>query len=142
MASKLAPCPACARHVRIVEARCPFCAASIEGMPVPARARPTTRLGRAALFAFGTAALAPGCYEHHIVSDDPPPPGVVADAAVAPRDAAVAPRDAFVAEDAEFAPGLLYGGAPEPIELDAGAAEEDDGGFGGPSADYGGPPAD
>lgn len=114
-------------------------------MPVPARPRPTTRLGRAALFAFGTAALAPGCYEHHIVSDDPPPPGLVSDAAIAPRDAALAPRDAALdLEDAEFPPGLLYGGPPEPepVPVDAGAAEEDDGGFGGPSADYGGPPAD
>lgn len=46
----LAPCPRCQRHVRIAEAACPFCGASLGGLV----ARPDHdfgRLGRAALVA-------------------------------------------------------------------------------------------
>ena len=55
--SHLALCPACARHVRAFETRCPFCGASLP----PAFAariaprRPGVRQGRAALYAFTTA---------------------------------------------------------------------------------------
>jgi pimeloyl-ACP methyl ester carboxylesterase len=57
----LRPCPQCSRHVRSDEARCPFCdsdcsvGASDRG---PAAPSPSTRLGRAALMAFGTAVVA------------------------------------------------------------------------------------
>jgi len=57
-----APCPACARHVRVDAAACPFCASDLSGAafdPVPdAGGR---RLGRAALFAFATTVAAAGC---------------------------------------------------------------------------------
>lgn len=57
-----APCPACARHVRVDAAACPFCASDLARAafdPVPdAGGR---RLGRAALFAFATTVAAAGC---------------------------------------------------------------------------------
>jgi hypothetical protein len=66
----LAPCAACARHVRVSEEACPFC-----GVPLAASVRasapprgPAVRLTRAALFAFGAlgtsavaASAAVGC---------------------------------------------------------------------------------
>ena len=59
MSNALIPCQSCARHVRATESACPFCAALL---PVSARsvqrAVPQARLGRAATFAFGAAALA------------------------------------------------------------------------------------
>lgn len=63
MSKTLVPCPACERHVRVSEARCPFCEAalpeSIAQRAVPAT---TQRLSRAATFVFGAAALvASGC---------------------------------------------------------------------------------
>jgi hypothetical protein len=64
----LAPCAACARHVRVSEEACPFCgvplAASIRASAPPRG--PAVRLTRAALFAFGAlgtsaVAAAVGC---------------------------------------------------------------------------------
>jgi hypothetical protein len=55
---QLEPCPHCLRHVKITEPACPFCAgALVEAFAnVKPRAMPQTRLGRAAVFAFGVAA--------------------------------------------------------------------------------------
>jgi len=53
-------CPACARHVRETETRCPFCDASVSFTPA-ARVN-TGRLSRAAQMAF-VAAIAIGCEE-------------------------------------------------------------------------------
>jgi hypothetical protein len=66
---RLEPCPTCQRHVRVNETSCPFCGANVEALgALPARTLPSTRLGRAALFAFGvtaaaTAAGTTGCVE-------------------------------------------------------------------------------
>jgi hypothetical protein len=61
----LAACPACARHVRVSECTCPFCRSTLTEAfgATPARQAPRERLTRAALYAFGTAALAvtPAC---------------------------------------------------------------------------------
>lgn len=58
----LAACPSCSRHVRIDEARCPFCAAELEGAFAdrPAPRAIVGRLSRAAIFAIGTSAAATG----------------------------------------------------------------------------------
>jgi hypothetical protein len=62
MYQPLAPCPACARHVRALsESRCPFCGhelPSLAGAIVPSA---TTRLGRAATFVFGATLSIAGC---------------------------------------------------------------------------------
>ncbi len=63
--SHLVACASCARHVRVSEAACPFCGAtladSLRASPRPQP--PGVRLTRAALFAFGTGtlALSPAC---------------------------------------------------------------------------------
>jgi hypothetical protein len=58
--ARLLPCPSCARHVRVSEGTCPFCAAalpaSLRSQPLPRS--PGTRLSRAALYAFGASATA------------------------------------------------------------------------------------
>jgi hypothetical protein len=57
-----APCPSCARHVRVDAAACPFCATHLADTtfdPVPDQGG--RRLGRAALFAFATTVAAAGC---------------------------------------------------------------------------------
>lgn len=57
--SHLAPCPACHRHVELVETTCPFCAAalpeSFRGQPRPVPQ--PRRLSRAAMMAAGATLL-------------------------------------------------------------------------------------
>ena len=59
MSNALILCSSCARHVRSSEPKCPFCSASLTAAVAGAvqRAAPKMRLGRAATFAFGAAAL-------------------------------------------------------------------------------------
>lgn len=64
----LVACARCQRHVRTSETLCPFCGdalpMSLRGSAAPRV--PAGRLGRAAIFAFGTAlAAATGCGESH-----------------------------------------------------------------------------
>jgi hypothetical protein len=55
--SHLLPCPACSRHVRASEQECPFCGEALSLAGIPAPPLPTTRLGRAATFAFGATLI-------------------------------------------------------------------------------------
>ena len=91
--TQLEPCPHCHRHVNVHEAACPFCAASLAGAfaTLAPRVAPRVRLGRAAVFAFGVAAMAPAC------GDNLPPTPAHHDAASVPPDVA---RDAAVLQDA------------------------------------------
>lgn len=110
----LAPCTACARHVRRTETRCPFCEAPLALAPIAVRT-PGERLGRAALFAFGTAVAtsAIGC-------------GTKTNLGVGAGEMI----DAAIGHDAGGLP-VLYGGAPPPdAGIDVGCC----------NADYGGPP--
>jgi hypothetical protein len=102
----LRACSNCARHVRVSEEACPFCGSVLADSfrAAPAPQAPGARLTRAALFAFGTGALAlaPGCSS----STSP-----------APTDAGQTPLDG------SFQPA--YGG---PVLEDAGGKLEDDSG--------------
>ena len=55
----LAPCPACARHVRVHEPACPFCRAELPSSfrQLVAPPPPATRLSRAALYALRVGVL-------------------------------------------------------------------------------------
>jgi len=55
--SHLVPCPSCARHVRVSEAACPFCASALPDAlrASPAPRMPGSRLSRAATYALGVA---------------------------------------------------------------------------------------
>lgn len=55
----LVACPSCARHVRVNEATCPFCASVVPNALRRAEPRraPAERLSRAALYAFGVGTL-------------------------------------------------------------------------------------
>jgi hypothetical protein len=57
--ARLLACPSCARHVRVTESACPFCAASLPEAfaAAPAPRAPTKRLSRAALYAFGATSI-------------------------------------------------------------------------------------
>lgn len=127
--ARLEPCPACQRHVRVDEQTCPFCAVELGAAlaSLPARALPKSRLGRAALFAFGAAAVASttvGC------SDEPEPDdegtndagardGGLADGGLA--DGGV--KDGGVQRDGGFDAGIFapYGLPP----IDSGFIRED-----------------
>lgn len=106
---RLAPCASCERHVQADADACPFCGASFRAPPPPPS--PTARLGRAALFAFGTAvassALA-GCNDSHGPTDDA---GSARDAGVDSGGAIVPPYGAPPEDAGGAVP--LYGGAPE-----------------------------
>lgn len=143
---RLAPCPHCHRHVRVSEAACPFCGAHIGEVAV---ARPpvvpSRTLGRAAIFAFGSAIAtsAPGCYLSHERGAGPidtvdasqaeadTGSGIAPPYGAPPIDASPAPSEADAG-----APITLYGG-PFPEVIDAGPVDEDAGG--GNQVLYGGP---
>src|SRR6185295_11613580 len=57
--SALSPCPSCARHVRVSETLCPFCATAMpDPATLPERKLPGRRLARAAIYAAGVASIA------------------------------------------------------------------------------------
>ncbi|MDP3275635.1 MAG: hypothetical protein Q8Q09_10600 [Deltaproteobacteria bacterium] len=113
----LVPCEHCGRHVRVSDGACPFCGTTLSP-DAQRRAVPSTtaRLGRAALFAFGTTVVASACA--------PASPGTDAAADSAAVDAQEQPDSQIVA---------MYG-APPPV--DAGPTDD-----GSPGARYGGVPA-
>lgn len=55
MSPVLGPCPACARHVRVSEARCPFCDVSLEGHTLRVVPDAPARMSRVAMLAFATS---------------------------------------------------------------------------------------
>lgn len=57
---QLALCPACERHVDVRESSCPFCQAA-QPLLAPKRAGGVGRVGRAAIFYFGTSLAVMGC---------------------------------------------------------------------------------
>lgn len=126
MSIQLLPCPSCSRHVRASERACPFCAAALDTAAASARLAPapTSRLGRAATFAFGAAVATTlqvsGCAE----SETRMPDAGTIDGAIGP----------------------VYGGPPTDAGADAGrdedASAEVDAGedAGGPAPAYGAPP--
>jgi hypothetical protein len=67
----LFPCPTCARHVRVDDAACPFCASPLgEAFRRSTRSRaPATRLSRAALYALGVTVTACGGAEAPTAKD-------------------------------------------------------------------------
>src|SRR5262245_35529830 len=139
---RLEPCPACRRHVRVSEQRCPFCGADVRALAaLPARQLPTQRLGRAALFAFGvgaTAAGSAGCVEEHDDGDeDASEPSTMSDAGGAAEAGVV--RDAGSDGGSVIAlyglanPGGGFGGGQP-----GGAFVPDAGKDAGPGGDLGG----
>jgi hypothetical protein len=137
MYQPLVPCPACARHVRAVEAQCPFCSHALP-RDLAAHAVPgtTQRLSRAAAVLFGTSLALAGCGGAVTPAEDLAPADAVADdggpaplyGLPPPSDAA--PQDAAPRDDG--GPVAAYG-APAPVD----AGPDDNGGG---SADYGAPP--
>jgi hypothetical protein len=57
----LVPCPSCNRHVRKLEASCPFCSAELSLTHLAPPTLPRARLSRAATFAFGASLAVAAC---------------------------------------------------------------------------------
>lgn len=148
MSASLVPCPSCARHVRVTDARCPFCASALPNS-LAQRAVPNTtqRLSRAAAFAFTASLTVAGC-------SSSPTPGTDAstsDAVSTDRGNvvdAVTPSDAGTSTDT---PAVTDNGAPQdnggamplygaPADVPAVPTDVQDGGAVAPL--YGGPPVD
>ena len=122
----LLPCPGCSRHVRASEATCPFCSSELPQKAVTSNGpSPGVRLGRAALFAFGTSLALSACATPVMNGDT----GSTTDAAGPDTGGNMA----------------LYGGPPVEagtqndagLQAMYGTPPPDDGG---PSARYGAPP--
>jgi hypothetical protein len=150
--SHLRACAACARHVRVSEVACPFCGALLSEAfrASPAPLPPRARLSRAALFAFGTGAmaLASACSSSPAASDDAGLSNHPAYGGVFPSgdsgqldsgqlDSGQTSLDAayggFMTEDA-------YGGMPIDAGQDANADAGEDAPVQNIDAAYGGPP--
>lgn len=97
-----APCPTCARHVEVREARCPFCGGATPGLRAPRR--PIGGATRAAIVYMG-AMLASACgpqgtAEQETIAQpygappDPPPDETIAQPYGAPPDPEPVPDDA------------------------------------------------
>jgi len=138
MAPRLLPCPACDRHVRIIESFCPFCGATLplSYQGVGAARVPTRRLGRAAIVAFGAAALI-GCG-----GDDAPADTGTGDTGVADTSTGdTGTADTGTADtgmmmpDTSIAPA--YGAPADVGPVDSGLDAADDGAVGNL---YGAPP--
>ncbi len=121
MSPSFAACPSCARHVKTTEAACPFCAVPLGsswGPRLEPKLPPVARLTRAALVAFGAAAVtsAAACGGSIQSSDD-------AGSTVAQKDAGnVGAPDATVTEpDASSLCCPPYGISPPPPPEDAGS---------------------
>lgn len=124
----LFPCPSCSRHVLAPSEACPFCRASLPSTfaATPARAWPTERVGRAAMFgavAVAGAATLLGCGD-----DDG---GSMALYGAPPEDSGMTSTDTG-ARDSGPTPGPDMGPTPD---IDMGADED-----AGMMALYGGPP--
>ena len=116
----LSSCPACARHVRVSEAACPFCGGALSDAfrARPAPRSPTARLSRSALYALGmgTVTLAAACSSSSSPGGTGDAEAPVADAGngeagvATPADAGEAPYDAGGVVAAYGAPAFPDGG--------------------------------
>jgi hypothetical protein len=119
MGPRFTPCPACARHVKQSDSRCPFCGNEVPRVNAPARAT-VRRLSRSALFAAGAAGLALATVD--CSSSSEPPYGVPPLVDAAPGDdstdasdgSSTTPNDA--AGDAGSADGGLDGAVTPPSD--------------------------
>jgi hypothetical protein len=111
----LCPCPGCSRHVRVSDATCPFCSATLDASfrASPRPVAPSVRLSRAALVAFGsgTLSLAAACGGATT--------GVVGPTDAGPDTGVTAAQDSGE-EDSGFIIGTAYGAV---IPEDSGAPD-------------------
>ncbi len=144
MYQPLAPCPGCARHVRVADRSCPFCGTSFASALIPQPGVDARRrLSRAALVTFAATLGAAGCGATVTNTDagGTLDVGAAVDRPVAvdngARDAGT-PDTGFVTRDSgapddHGGPVAAYGG---PFPTDAGPPDDE----GNSSADYGSPP--
>lgn len=108
--SHLRICEGCDRHVRAASSECPFCDRALEPAPL-GPVWPRRRLGRAALMAFGGAAVAgvvAGCGD----DSDPVPPYGAPPEDAGPGDAGNPAPPYGAPPDDAGGPAPAYGAAP------------------------------
>jgi hypothetical protein len=142
MSASLVPCPSCARHVRVTDARCPFCASALPNS-LAQRAVPNTtqRLTRAAAFAFTASLAVAGCSSSPSPGADASTNDVVSTDRGNSTDV-ITPTDTPAATDSG-APQDNGGAMPlygAPADVPAVPTDVQDGGAVAPL--YGGPPVD
>ncbi len=132
MYQPLAPCPGCARHVRVADRSCPFCGTSFASALVPQPGVDARRrLSRAALVTFAATLGAAGCGATVSSTD-----------ASANTDTGAVVDRPIVADIAGNDTGTPDTGTPDAGTPDAGFVTRDSGApddHGGPVAAYGGP---
>jgi hypothetical protein len=137
---RLAACPSCARHVRLSEATCPFCAHALpaELRAAPAPRPPPARLSRNGLYVFGVAsvALSSACGGEFIASK-----GSEDAQADAVDDGSIAPLYGLADAGPDHHAWLPPYGISPPIEAGPVPDAQTDGHFAG-DAGYGGPAFD
>jgi hypothetical protein len=92
------PCVRCSRHVRVTEATCPFCAASLEPLRCAAPSAHAATRTRAALVFAGVATALAACHDPGAVALYGPPP--IADMPDSATTVTTTPPDAGVADAA------------------------------------------
>jgi hypothetical protein len=116
MTHSLAPCPSCSRHVRTSEASCPFCKAALAPGELAASVIPaaSTRLTRAAAFAFTASLAVAGCTGGSTLDTDGGTEGGTDGGTKADSSA----KDASVPDEGGIAPpyGVPAYGAPAPFD--------------------------
>jgi hypothetical protein len=132
MTHHLRSCVRCARHIRVTEATCPFCAMAvpIERMTPPPLGKPAARLGRAFAMSTLTAAGALGSVASGCSPDSPAViSGSDANGALGPAESGLdanqeadAPAAMIPGADAYEAEGPLESGLDAHKEADAPAA--------------------
>lgn len=160
----LVPCPSCARHVRALDANCPFCngalPTNLASRAVPAASQ---RLGRGAAFVFASSLAMQACASSNggggdAATQDSAPSDSAGDTVTTedmggPVAAYGAPADVVIPDaSSSDASAPVDAGGPDdsggnvaayglPAPVDAGSDASDDAGDGGGGARYGAPPA-
>lgn len=119
----MAPCPACARHVRVRESACPFCAAALPA-DFASHVAPDlgARLSRSAIAALATAVLGAACAREAPATVPAPEPtsgggvvqGPIGAPTPIPQPRVVPVEDAGAGPDDTGAVVPAYGVAPPP----------------------------
>jgi hypothetical protein len=130
MASRLAPCPSCSRHVKVGPPSCPFCGGDVptEVAPRVSKLAPGAPLTRAALMFAGAAAV--GACSSSSTGNPLPAYGVfIPDASIsdAPVDTGEPSAHYGVFSDARVFDDVGQGGALYGVFTDAQAVEPDAG---------------
>ncbi len=116
MSSKFIPCPACARHVKQGDSKCPFCGVEVpreNGPPSRAAVGQLSRSALLAVSAMGAAVASTECSSSPIVPYGVPP--YLAGAPSGDDSGGGADSDSSTPDDATREAASLEGGSAQPL---------------------------